>query len=283
MNSLERRGGNPVYKAVIYIVLIFLAILSLFPFYVMVVNSTRSTQQIQDHAVSLFPSGYLSNNWDVLTGKTFNPYRGFLNSVIIAVGCTALTIYFSTLTAWAIVAYEWKLKKPFFAFILAVMMIPGTITAIGFYQFMWKIGLTNNYLALIIPAIAAPGTVFFMRQYMLASFPMELLDSARIDGSGEFKTFNEIALPIMKPAMATQAIFGFVGTWNQLFMPSILLTRNDLYTMPMMVSQLKGDIYKVEYGAVYLGLTLSVLPLFIIYFSLSRYIIAGVALGSVKG
>ena len=136
---------------------------------------------------------------------------------------------------------------------------------------------------LILPAIASPSMVFFMRQYMLASFPMELLDSARIDGSGEFKTFNEIALPIMKPAMATQAIFGFVGTWNQLFMPSILLTRNDLYTMPMMVSQLKGDIYKVEYGAVYLGLTLSVLPLFIIYFSLSRYIIAGVALGSVKG
>ena len=283
MNNLEKRSGNPVYKTVIYIVLIFLAVMSLFPFFVMIINSTRSTTQIQQHAVSLIPSGYLKNNWDVLTGKTFNPYRGFLNSVIIAVGCTVLSIYFSTLTAWAIVAYEWKLKKPFFAFILSVMMIPGTITAIGFYQFMWKIGLTNNYLALIIPAIAAPGTVFFMRQYMLASFPMELLDSARIDGSGEFKTFNEIALPIMKPAMATQAIFGFVGTWNQLFMPSILLTRNDLYTMPMMVSQLKGDIYKVEYGAVYLGLTLSVLPLFVIYFSLSKYIIAGVALGSVKG
>ena len=283
MNNLEKRSGNPVYKTVIYIVLIFLAVMSLFPFFVMIINSTRSTTQIQQHAVSLIPSGYLKNNWDVLTGKTFNPYRGFLNSVIIAVGCTVLSIYFSTLTAWAIVAYEWKLKKPFFAFILSVMMIPGTITAIGFYQFMWKIGLTNNYLALIIPAIAAPGTVFFMRQYMLASFPMELLDSARIDGSKEFNTFNQIALPIMKPAMATQAIFGFVGTWNQLFMPSILLTRNDLYTMPMMVSQLKGDIYKVEYGAVYLGLTLSVLPLFVIYFALSKYIIAGVALGSVKG
>ena len=157
MNSLEKRSGNPVYKTIIYIVLIFLAVMSLFPFVVMIINSTRSTQQIQSHAVSLIPSGYLMNNWTVLTGKTFNPYRGFLNSVIIAVGCTALTIYFSTLTAWAIVAYEWKLKKLFFAFILAVMMIPGTITAIGFYQFMWKIHLTNNYLALIIPAIAEIG------------------------------------------------------------------------------------------------------------------------------
>ena len=163
------------------------------------------------------------------------------------------------------------------------MMIPPTVTSIGTYQFMYKIGMTNNLLALIIPAIAAPSSVFFMRQFMLASLPLELLDSARIDGSKEFRTFNQIAMPIMKPAMATQAIFCFVNSWNQLFLPSILLTRNELYTMPIMVSQLKGDIYKVEYGAVYLGLTLTVLPLFIIYFALSKYIIAGVALGGVKG
>ena len=283
MNTLEKRSGNPVYKTIIYIVLVILAVLSLFPFVVMVINSTRNTPQIQQHAVSLIPSHYLMNNWAVFNGKTFNPIRGFINSVIISSGATILTIYFSTLTAWGLVAYHWKLRNAFFSFILAVMMIPGQITAIGFYQFMYKIHMTNNFLALILPAIAAPSCVFFMRQFMVATFPMELLDAARIDGSGEFKTFNEIALPIMKPAMATQAIFAFVGTWNQLFMPSILLTRNDLYTMPMMVSQLKGDIYKVEYGAVYLGLTLSVLPLFVIYFALSKYIIAGVALGSVKG
>lgn len=283
MNTLEKRSGNPVYKTIIYIILIILAALSLFPFIVMIINSTRNTPQIQQHAVSLVPSHYLMNNWAVFNGKTFNPIRGFINSVIISSGATILTIYFSTLTAWALVAYHWKLRNAFFSFILAVMMIPGQITAIGFYQFMYKIHMTNNFLALILPSIAAPSCVFFMRQFMVATFPMELLDAARIDGSGEFKTFNEIGLPIMKPAMATQAIFTFVGNWNQLFMPSILLTDNKLYTMPLMVSQLRGDIYKVEYGAVYLGLTLSVLPLFIIYFALSKYIIAGVALGGVKG
>jgi len=283
MNTLEKRSGNPVYKTLIYIVLVILAVLSLFPFVVMVINSTRNTPQIQQHAVSLIPSHYLMNNWAVFNGKTFNPIRGFINSVIISSGATILTIYFSTLTAWALVAYHWKLRNAFFSFILAVMMIPGQITAIGFYQFMYKIHMTNNFLALILPAIAAPSCVFFMRQFMVATFPMELLDAARIDGSGEFRTFNEIGLPIMKPAMATQAIFTFVGNWNQLFMPSILLTDNALYTMPLMVSQLRGDIYKVEYGAVYLGLTLSVLPLFVIYFALSKYIIAGVALGGVKG
>ena len=272
-----------VSRGIKYFVLIVLAIMSLFPFVIMVINSTRSTTQVQQHAISLIPSHYLMNNWAVFNGKTFDPIRGFFNSVIISGGATICTIYFSTLTAYALVAYNWKLRKPFFTFILCVMMIPGQVTAIGFYQFMFRIGMTNNFLALILPAIAAPSCVFFMRQFMLASFPLELLDSARIDGSPEFRTFNRISMPIMKPAMATQGIFSFVGNWNQLFLPSILLTRNTLYTMPLMVSQLKGDIYKVEYGAVYLGLTITVLPLFVIYFLLSKYIIAGVALGGVKG
>ena len=271
------------FKTLKYAFLIILAVLSLFPFIIMIVNSTRNSPEVQAHAVSLIPSKYLLNNWAVFDGKNFNPLRGFMNSFIISAGATVCTIYFSTLTAYAPVAFNWKLRKPFFTFILCVMMIPAQVTSIGMYQFMFRIHMTNNFLALILPAIAAPSCVFFMRQFMLASFPLELLDSARIDGSGEFRTFNQISLPIMKPAMATQAIFTFVGSWNQLFLPSILLQKNYLWTLPLMVSQLKGDIYKVEYGAVYLGLTLTVLPLFVIYFALSKYIIAGVALGSVKG
>jgi multiple sugar transport system permease protein len=252
------------------------------PFWIMIVNATRSTVQIQQHAVSLIPSTHILDNWKVLTGKTFNPLTGFMNSVIIATGATACAVYFSTLTAYALVAYEWKMRQPFFTMILAVMMIPTQVISIGFYQFMYRIGMTNNLLALILPAIAAPMTVFFMRQYMLPSLNLDIVASARIDGAGEFRTFNSIVLPIMKPAMATQAIFTYVTTWNALFMPMILLTNKDNYTMPIMVSLLKGDIYKTEYGAVYLALTLSILPLFVVYFLLSKYIIAGVALGSVK-
>ena len=281
--KLEHRDGSPVIRTIIYIVCIFLAILSLFPFVIMIVNSTRSTFEIQQHAVSLIPSTCLKSNWEQFTGKSFNPMTGFINSVIVAVGATACTVYFSTLTAYALVAYQWKLRQPFFTFILCVMMIPATVTTIGFYQFMYRIGMTNNFLALILPAIYAPAAVFFMRQFMLASLPLELLDSARIDGSREFHTFNRIAMPIMKPAMATQGIFSFVGTWNSLFIPSVILTDVNKFTMPLMVSLLKGDIYKREFGAIYLGLTLSVLPLFVVYFALSKYIIAGVALGSVKG
>lgn len=277
------KSGNRSFKVVAYIVCIFLAILSIMPFVIMLVNSTRSTTQIQQHAISLIPSHYLLNNFKIFEGMTFNPRVGFVNSLIISVGATALTVYFAALTAYALVAYEWKLRGAFFTMILCVMMIPNQVTSIGFYQFMYKIHMTNNFLPLILPGIAAPATVFFMRQFMLASLPLELLDSARIDGAREFYTFNKIALPIMKPAMATQAIFTFVAKWNELFLPSILLTDNSKYTMPIMVSLLRGDIYKVEHGAVYLGVTLSVLPLFVVYFALSKHIIAGVALGGVKG
>ena len=188
-----------------------------------------------------------------------------------------------TTIAYAIVVYDWKLRRAFFTFIMAVMMIPGQVTVIGFYQMMYKIGWTNSFLPLILPAIAAPTMVFFMKQYMEPALSLEIIQSARIDGAKEFFIFNRIALPIMKPAIATQAIFSFVTNWNNLFLPSILLTKDKLKTMPVMVSMLKGDIYRTEYGSIYLGLTLTVLPLFIVYFLLSKYIIAGVALGSVKG
>ncbi|SCY11095.1 multiple sugar transport system permease protein [Lachnospiraceae bacterium XPB1003] len=279
----QKKSGGVVLKVVIYIVCILLAILSIFPFWIMIVNATRSTNEIQQHAVTLIPSSYLQNNFKVLTGKSFNPLVGFMNSIIISVGSTTLSIYFSTLTAYALVVYDWKLKNAFFKMIVGIMMIPAQITMIGFYQMCYKLGLTNNLLMLILPAIASPMTVFFMRQYLVAAFPFEIVQSARIDGAGEFRIFNQMCLPIMKPAIATQAIFAFVSSWNNLFTPLVLLTDKKNYTMPIMVSLLRGDIYKTEYGSIYLGLTLTVLPLIVMYLILSRYIIEGVAMGSVKG
>lgn len=281
--GIRRTPAQKAFRVFAYVLCIFLACLSLFPFIIMLVNATRDTPSIQSNPISFIFGSNLKRNFQILTGKDmFSPWTGLKNSLIISVCATALTVYFSTLTAYALVAYEWKLKGPFFALILAVMMIPATVTSIGFYQFMYRIGWTNNLLPLILPAIAAPGTVFFMRQFMIPALPMEIVQSARVDGASEFRTFNQIVLPIMKPAMATQAIFAFVASWNNLFIPQILLTKKEVYTMPIMVSLLNGDIYKVEYGAIYLGILLTVLPIFVIYFALSKYIIAGVALGGVK-
>ena len=274
---------NMMLKVVIYVVCIFLAILSILPFWIMIVNATRSTTEIQQQAVTLIPSSYMMNNLKILTGKSFDPITGFLNSLTVSIGATALAVYFSSLTAYAQVAYNWRFKKQFFSFIMAIMMIPAQVTMIGFYQMVYKVGLTNSLSMLILPAIASPSMVFFMRQYLQPTLPMSIVESARIDGAKEFMIFNRIVLPIMKPAIATQAIFSFVASWNNLFTPLILLTNSDKYTMPVMVSLLRGDIYKTEFGSIYLGLTLTVLPLIIVYLLLSKYIIAGVALGGVKG
>ncbi len=280
---MTNKTSVSIFKIIVLIICIILAILSLFPFVVMLVNSTRSTYQIQEHAVSLIPSKYLLNNFRILTGKSFNPAVGFLNSFLISVGTCLCSLYFSTLTAYALVMYEWKAKNAFFSFIMGVMMIPATVTIIGFFQMVYKVHMTNHLITLILPSIAAPSMVFFMRQYMKPAVSISLVESARIDGSREFWTFNRIVLPIMKPAIATQAIFTFVTSWNELFRPSVILTQHDKYTLPIMVSLLNGDIYKREHGAVYVGLSLTALPLIIVYFLLAKYIVAGVALGSVKG
>ncbi len=280
---MSNKSNVQIYKILIMIVCVILSILSIMPFIIMFVNSTRSTYQIQQHAVSFVPSKYLLNNFRVLTSKSFNPAKGFMNSLIVSCGVTGVTLYFSTLTAYALVMYDWKLKNAFFSFIMAIMMIPATITIIGFYQMVYKIHMTNRFLMLILPAMASPSLVFFMRQYMKPSVSPSLVESARIDGAKEFFTFNVIVLPIMKPAIATQAIFSFVTSWNDLFKPLVLLTKQDKYTLPIMVSLLRGDIYRTEYGSVYLGLTLTALPLIVVYLFLSKYIVAGVAMGSVKG
>ena len=280
---MSNKNKSTLKKAFILVICTILSILSLFPFVVMIVNSTRSTTQIQQHAVSLVPSSFFFNNLKILVGKSFNPAVGFGNSLTISVCVTALTVYLSTMTAYGLVIYDWKMRDAFFSLIMMIMMIPAQLTMIGFYQMVYKVHMTNHLLMLILPAIAAPSTVFFMRQYMKPALSPEIVQAARIDGAGEVYIFNRIVVPIMKPAIATQAIFSFVTSWNNLFTPLVLLTDQKKYTLPIMVSLLKGDIYKTEFGCVYLGLTLTAFPLIVVYMLLSKYIIAGVALGGVKG
>ena len=158
--NVKKTGSqNIVLKVIIYIVCIILTILSLMPFIIMIVNSTRSTNEIQQHAVSLIPSKYFFNNLKILVSKSFDPKIGFMNSMIVSCGATVLAIYFSTLTAYGLVIYDWKLKHAAFKFIMAIMMIPAQLTTIGFYQMVYKIHMTNHLSMLIIPAIANSSMV----------------------------------------------------------------------------------------------------------------------------
>lgn len=269
-------------KAIIYLVCIALCVMSLFPFVVMFVNATRDNYAIQQ-GMSLIPGNKLLQNFNTLNERqNFNVLQGMRNSMIIATSSTILALYFSTMTAYGLMVYDFKGRRFAFTFIMAVLMIPTQVSMVGFFTFMFKLNLVNTYVPLIVPCIAAPSLVFFMRQYMIGGLPLEIVEAARIDGSSEFGTFNRIALPMMKPALATQAIFTFVGSWNKLFEPTMIINSQSKYTMPMLVSLLKSDRFRTDYGTVYLALALTVLPLFVVYFLLSKYIIAGVALGGVK-
>lgn len=278
---LNITGVENTKRTMIYILCIALCALSLLPFWIMIVNATRSSTAIQQ-GVSLIPSTFLSSNWQVLQSKNFDIMVGFKNSAIIAFGSTILGVYFSALTAYGLTVYKFKGAKFLYSVILAIIMIPGQVTATGFYMFMYRIGWTNSYLPLIIPAIASASTVFFFKQYLEANFQISLVEAARIDGAGEFFIYNRIIMPIMIPAMATMGIMAIIGSWNNYLTPLMLLSKTEMKTLPMMVKELRGDIYRTEYGSIYLGLTLTALPLIIVYFALSKYIIAGVAVGGVK-
>ncbi len=279
-----------IKTTVVTIIMILLAIISLLPIYVLIVNATRTSVDITQNGVSLLPNLKLFENINTLNAWTaegkvvYNAGLGYLNSGIIAFSTTILTVLFSGMTAYGLVVYDFRLKNAAYTFILAVMMIPVQVTSVGFYQFMNKLGLTDNYLPLIIPAIAAPSVVFFMRQFMKSSFPLEIVEAARIDGCTEFRTFFTIGIPMMQPAFAVQAIFAFVANWNNYYMPSmILISRNkEQLTLPMMVNTIISNDKLADYGAKYAAIMLSILPVVVVYFIFSKFIVEGVALGGVK-
>ena len=282
--NLKAKRRLKASRFVVYLILIFLSVLCLFSFYMLFVNASRSNADLQG-GFRLLPSNYffknLKNAW---TDASINIPRGMLNSFIIAACTAVLSTYFSALTAYGIHAYDFKLKKVAFTFIMAVMVIPNQVSAVGFYQMCVKLGWTNNYLPLILPGIAAPIVFFYMKQYMESVLPMEIVDAARVDGSGEFRTFNTIILPMLKPALAVQLIFTFVESWNNYFMPALLLDKAEMKTVPLMIAQLRSaDYSKFDMGKVYMFILLAILPVVVVYILLSKSIIKGVTAGSVKG
>lgn len=283
-----------IHSTIRFIVCLLLTIICLLPIYIIIINSTRDTADIIANGVSFLPGGSLFDNIGKLNDPTiqngaytdtYNVLIGYRNSLVIAGFSTVLTVFFSGLTAYGLTVYDFKLKKFATTFILAIMMIPTQVVSTGFLQFMVKIKLYDNYLPLILPAIAAPSVVFFMLQYMRSSFPLDVVEAARIDGCGEFRTFLQIALPIFKPAFAVQAIFAFVASWNNYYTPSMLLLSGKLEqkTMPMMVTAILSNDKLTDFGVRYLAITLSIIPVVVVYLILSKYIVKGVTLGAVKG
>ena len=284
VNMVEEKvkGGVKGRRVFSYVVLSIVSLFCLIWFYILLINSTRSHGELTKGFTPL-PSTHLFENLDGAFHSTQPIVRGMINSVIVAVCTSALCVYFSAMTAYAIHAYNFKLKNAIFMAILAIMMIPTQVTALGFLRLIDKIGMDNSFLPLILPSIAAPIVFFYMKQYMESTLPMELLEAARIDGAGEIRIFNTIVMPLMVPAMAVQAIFSFVASWNNYFIPALVL-EGDKKTLPVLIAELRGaDFLKFDMGIVYATIAFSIFPVIVVYLIMSKFIVGGLSAGSVKG
>jgi len=275
--------GIHARRTLAYVVLILITFLCLIWFYVLFINSTRAHSELTSGFTAI-PSTHLIENWTNLLHGTLPIWKGLINSLIVAGLTAALSTYFSTVTAYAIHVYRFPGRKFIQSFILAIMMIPTQVTALGFVNFMRKLKLMDTFIPLIVPAIAAPAVFFYMKQYLTGALPLSIVEASRIDGATEFRTFNEIVLPIVKPAIAVQAIFSFVTSWNNYFQPALILQTDTKKTLPILIAQLRAaDWLKFDMGQVYVMILFSILPVIVVYLFLSKYIVEGIALGSVKG
>ncbi len=270
-------------NVIAHIVLIILSFMCLFFFYILIINATRSHADLQKGFSALPGNAFITNLKNIANDGTFPMFRGIVNSLIVSVSSAAICTYFSSLTAYGLYAYDFKVKKVAFTFIMAILVMPTQVTAMGFLRLITKMGMYDSLLPLIIPSIASPAVFYFMYSYLQSSLPISLVEAARIDGSGEFRTFNQIVIPIMKPAIAVQAIFSFVGTWNNYFVPALVIQSKDKMTVPILIATLRGaDFMNFDMGKIYMMIMVAIVPIIIVYLLLSKYIIAGVTLGGVK-
>ena len=266
-------------KIVMYLFLIALVLLSIVPFYLVMVNATHSSFDIVTR-LNLLPGASTLENYATMQSHV-NIWRGFLNSLCIAVPYTAFTGYFGALAAFGFAKYRFKGRNVLFAVVLASMMIPSQLSMIGFYQLNLRLHLLNSYVPFILPGIANATAVFFLRGIIEQSIPQSMMEAARLEGCGEWKIFNRIVLPCVLPGVATMCIFNFVSCWNNYMVPLILLTSSKKYTMPVMIAMIKG-LYLSNYGAMYLAIAISIVPIIIVYIFFSKYIINGLTVGSDK-
>ena len=277
---MKSNTSGRVRSIFVHLVLIFLSFLCLFFFYILIVNATRSHADLQKGFSALPGKYFLENLKNVANDGSFPMFRGILNSVVVSSCSAALCTYFSSLTAYGLYAYDFKMKKAAFTFIMAILVMPTQVTAMGFLRLITKMGMYDSLLPLIIPSIASPAVFYFMYSYLQSSLPLSLVEAARIDGSGEFRTFNSIVLPIMKPAVAVQAIFTFVGSWNNYFVPALIIQSKSKMTVPILIATLRGaDYMNFDMGKIYMMITVAIVPIIIVYLLLSKYIIAGECYG----
>ncbi|MDP4180990.1 MAG: carbohydrate ABC transporter permease [Bacillota bacterium] len=261
-NTVKKKGSFSIGKGILYIFLSLLAVVCALPFYFMIINSTHSSADIAQKFLLLPGLDFLDNYNRMI--KLVPIWTGFFNSLVIATCATVLSGYFGALTSFGFAKYKFKGKEFLFAIVLASLIVPQQIALVGFYKVVSSIHLMNNRAALVIPAIASASVVFFVRYYIQSAVSDSVMESARMDGCGEFRIFNSIILPMIVPSLATMSIFTFIGSWNSYLLPLFILSDQNKYTVPLMTALSKG-VYQNDYGAVYACIAISMMPIIVVF------------------
>ncbi len=273
-------GHSPGRKIITYLFLIIMAFISIFPFYFMFVSSTNTNAQILNVSPRLLPGDNLFANANNLV-KRLDVWRTILNSMIMSVSYTLLSILLHSMAGYALTKYNFKGKGVIFAIIMLTMMIPAQVMYVPLFTLMNNIGWANTYQAVVFPALANAFGIFLMRQNMLA-FPTTLIEAARIDGYGEFGIFFKVVMPNMTPAIGALGIYMFMSMWNSFMWPLIILSTKNMYNFPVALSMLDGVVWRKDYGVVMLAASIATIPIMLIFLIFQKQFVAGVMGGAIK-
>ena len=270
-----------IARFIVYVFAFGVAVTAFYPFFVMIISSTHDSYDIVARA-NVLPGTHFAENYARLT-QNIELYRGIANSLFLAVVVTAVQCYFTVLAAYGFSKFEFKGKNFLFSVVMVAMMLPGQLGIIGFYKEIQAMNLLNSYIPLIIPTIANCFAVFFYKQFMDGAIPNELLEAAVMDGCGELKMYHRIVLPLMVPALVTQGVMTFIGSWNSYLNPLIILNDKEKFTLPLMIATVRDSTH-ADYGAQYVGMLVSVIPMVIVFCFASRIIMEKISIGAaVKG
>ena len=265
-----------------YLILLAVAVICFFPFYAMLMGSTHDNLAITT-TLTLTPGDHFAENYARMM-QNKDIWGGFRNSMILAIINTALCLYFSALTGYAFAKFDFRGKNALFTVIMVVMMLPGQLGVIGFFQLIRDMKPLNSYVPLVIPAVSNCFAVFFFKQYIESGLPNEMIEAALIDGCNEIKIYHTIVLPCVGAALVTQGVMSFIGNWNSYLNPLIILTETRKMTLPVLLASIKSGGGSADYGAQYVGILISVAPLLIIFTFANKVIMEKIAIGAaVKG
>ncbi len=276
---MKAKTKKNIKKTISLIILGILGLLAFIPLFWMVITAFTQPTLTMKFPPDIIPKDpSLQNFADLFSRKVI--FRWTLNSIIVAGTVTIVQVFFCAMAGYSLAKKRFPGRKAIFAIYISSMMIPTQVTLVPLYIIVAKFGLVNTYAGLILPAISAPFGVFLMRQFML-SVPSEMLEAARIDGAGEFRTFMKIVLPISKPALAVLGIFTFVGQWNSFLWPLIITNTNEMRTLQAGLSLIQEEV-PMQYSYLMAAATFAAIPMIIVFFSFQKYFLRGITVGSVK-